>query len=245
VFPSTSSFLGFEFFNRVAGNSTFTHGDQTFNGKGTPPLSESQTIDLKFDIDRPTYDIGLFYSKGRYKTGIIPTQIFIRKRKTIIIDIPYHQPFGAWTLGHNKFNTDIYTVLYGEIYNFSFLKSNNSNQDLVGSLAFRLDWAKVSGKLQTYKYPNGSEWFQAPIVIEEKHVFNNFMILSIGPKIAINLDVNPLEKSDKSDNFAFLKAPLSIFSKLGLNASALWDIPIGYTGYDGYSINISLGAQFR
>ncbi|MBU1627634.1 hypothetical protein KKB18_09730 [bacterium] len=101
------------------------------------------------------------------------------------------------------------------------------------NLAFRLDWAQISGKSQTYKYPSGDEWYQSPIILDEKKIDEKFAILSLGTKITLDLK-----------EFETFKDPLRYFQKLGLDVSVLWDMSIGYTGYEGYSINISLAAEF-
>ncbi|MBU0702127.1 hypothetical protein KKE26_12695 [bacterium] len=51
--------VGVEFFNQAGGNSTFIREAVTFNGRGDQPLTETQIVDVKFNIGRPSYDMGV------------------------------------------------------------------------------------------------------------------------------------------------------------------------------------------
>ncbi len=227
IFDLSKNGFGVEFVTCVVGNSTFTREALTFNGKGNQPLTESQIVDVKFNIDRPSYDIGIFYRIKRFKFGIIPTSL-IHNTKTTITDIPYNYKFEdkTWTLGHNEINADFYNVMYGEYYG---MKAKLA----LFNLAYRLDWAQISGKSQTYKYPYGDEWYQSPTVLDEKTFDKKFAILSLGPKMTIDLK-----------DIDIFKDPLKYFQKLGLDLSLLWDLPIGNTAYEGYSVTISLASEF-
>jgi hypothetical protein len=105
---------------------------------------------------------------------------------------------------------------------------------MFANVALRLDNAEVKGEFHTIKYPSGDEWFQSPIVLSREQVDEDFLLLSLGPKVGYDLmSIDLLNKSI-----------LRPFDKAGLDISVLFDIPMGYSDFKGYSVNISLALEF-
>ena len=218
--------FGIEFFTSVAGKRTFTIDSVTFNGRGDQPLTESQTLNVDIELDNPAYDIVLFYRFWRLKVGWIPTSL-IHDDDYRGNAAQYNQPFGAWPLGQYEISTEFVNLLYLEVLG---LKARN----MFANVALRLDNAEVKGEFRTIKYPFGDEWFQSPIVLSREQVDEDFLLLSLGPKVGYDL------KSIDLLNESVLRP----FNKAGLDISAFFDIPIGYSDFKGYSVNISLALEF-
>lgn len=218
--------FGIEFFTGIAGKRTFTIDSAIFNGIGYQSLTESQTLDVEIELNNPAYDIGIFYRFWRLKVGWIPTSLIHddNYRRTAAW---YNKDFGAWPLGKYDVSAKFVNLLYLEMLG---LKARN----MFANLAVRLDKAEVKGELRTIKYPYADEWLQSHIVLSREQVDEDFLLLSLGPKVGFDL---------KSIDF-LQESILSPFNKAGLDISVLFDIPIGYSNFYGYSANISLALEF-
>lgn len=217
--------FGIEFFTGIA-KRTFTIDSVTFNGRGAQGLTESQTLDVEIEFDNPAYDIGIFYRFWRLKVGWIPTSL-MHDDNYREIAAGYNMPFGDWPLGKYDVSTKFVNLLYLEVLG---LKARY----MFANLAVRLDKAEVKGELLTIKYPYADEWLRSHIVLSREQVDEDFLLLSLGPKVGFDL---------KSIDF-LKESILSPFNKAGLDISVLFDIPIGYSDFDGYSVNISLALEF-
>jgi len=88
--------------------------------------------------------------------------------------------------------------------------------NISANLLTRIDYYKMSGNIYTYKYPFGYEWGLPPIILKEetKKLDEKFIILAIGPKVALNFEKLPIENT-----------PLGFFK--GVDVALTFDIPIG------------------
>lgn len=217
--------FGIEFFAKVAGERTLTIENVTFSGRGDQPLTETQVLDVDVDIDWPDYDVSLFYRWDRIKIGWIPTSLIHDDNYREYVAY-YNQPFGAWPLGRYDVSAEFINLFYLEVLG---LKARN----MLASLAMRLDKAEIEGDLSTIKYPFGDEWFRSPIILDREKVDEDFLVLSIGPKISYDLKtINVLDTT------------LEYFRQAGLDIFVLWDIPMDNTDFEGYAVNISLALEF-
>ncbi len=217
--------FGIEFFTKVAGERTLTIENVIFNGFGDQPLTETQVVDVDIDIDWPAYDVSLFYRWGRIKIGWLPTSLIHDDNYREYV-AQYNQPFGAWPLGRYDVSAEFINLFYLEVLG---MKTRN----MLASLAMRLDNAEIEGDLLTIKYPFGDEWFQSPIILNREEVDEEFLVLSLGPKIRYDLKT-----------IHVLDTTLEYFRRAGLDISVLWDIPMDNSDFEGYAVNISLGLEF-
>jgi hypothetical protein len=220
--------FGIEFFTKLDGKRTLTYKDVTFNGRGSGNLAETQTVDLDIDIDYPGYEIALFYRirKLRLKIGWIPTSSLHNDNHRGIA-AKYNQQYGDWPLGLYDIDAQFFNLIYLEMLN---LKARN----MFVNLALRIDNAKIKGELSTIKYPDGDEWFQAPVVLNQEKINEDFILISVGPKIGYDLkNIDILSKSI-----------LSPFKKAGLDISAFYDFSPDYSDLSGYLLNCSLALEF-
>ncbi len=218
--------FGIEFFTYPIYEKRVTQNDVTFDGHGSDGITQSETVDLKIDLDNPGYDIGLFYRIDRIKLGWIPTSLLHDKTYRGVA-AEYDLEWGPWPLGIYEIDTNFMNLLYLDL---SALKAKK----VTGNLLVRLDRAEIKGELSVIKYPSGDEWHQAPIVLGCDGSDEDFYIISVGPKFGINLKSMAL----------LSQSILAPFEDAGLDISAFYDLPLGTSDYQGYSVNVSLALAF-
>jgi hypothetical protein len=176
---------------------------------------EQQNIDIVLKASYQSYDIGIFYRIKRFKFGWIPSSFYKKKlynsdyAKYKFITDGKRPSIAGYDVTIKSFN-----IIYFEYHGLKVKDMEKSN--ISANLLTRIDYYKMSGNIYTYKYPFGYEWGLPPIILKEetKKLDEKFIILAIGPKVALNFEKLPIENT-----------PLGFFK--GVDVALTFDIPIG------------------